>query len=384
MYSINHLKTVRKIFNIFFFVSITTSVFAQSRQIKPNMSPDHWEYNSTNTEFVEHNGVISLHIKSLGKPALYKDQKFLNGTIEYDIDPQDDLLNGIYFRAADVENAEYFYLRPDKASIPNSIEAIQYAPTIKGLTYWTLLPHYQSAANFKRNTWNHIKLVVSGDQMLVYVNDMNKPSLVIPKLEGNFGAGFIAFNGTGYISNIIIKPNITEGLSPVAGLDLTLNDPRFLRNWKYTDPVNLQKGREPISSEIPKEDVSWKSITAENCGLINFSRLYNRSQNRRMIWLKVTLLSPVDQIRFLNVGFSDEIWGFVNDEIAFSDKNIYFEPVKKDPEGRVSIQNGKYRLPLKTGENKLVIALANNYFGWGLIARLDSMEGIQIVEQEKP
>ena len=141
--------------------------------------------------------------------------------------------------------------------------------------------------------------------------------------------------------------------------------------WEVSKPLDFPLAKEPTASDIPVKEASWENISAERRGLVNFSRLYNRSKSRRIIWLKLTLRSPVDQVRFLDLGFSDEVWGFINNRIAFTDKNIYPEPIRKEPGGRVSIQNGRYKLPLRAGDNELVIGLANNYFGWGLIAKLD-------------
>jgi hypothetical protein len=35
-------------------------------------------------------------------------------------------------------------------------------------------------------------------------------------------------------------------------------------------------------------------------------------------------------------------------------------------------------LPLKEGDNEVLVGLANDFYGWGLIARLENLEGLQI------
>ncbi|MEM8599817.1 MAG: hypothetical protein AAGF99_07845 [Bacteroidota bacterium] len=50
----------------------------------------------------------------------------------------------------------------------------------------------------------------------------------------------------------------------------------------------------------------------------------------------------------------------------------------KEPRGRATIENISLELPLIEGENELLIAVANSFFGWGLIARLDDTEGLAV------
>lgn len=35
-------------------------------------------------------------------------------------------------------------------------------------------------------------------------------------------------------------------------------------------------------------------------------------------------------------------------------------------------------LPLEPGENEIAVALANNFFGWGLMLRVADPEGVQL------
>ena len=64
--------------------------------------------------------------------------------------------------------------------------------------------------------------------------------------------------------------------------------------------------------------------------------------------------------------------------MIFVDKNLFLQaPMRKYPDGRISTLNSKVSLPLKAGENELVIAVANDFYGWGIIARLENMEGVQ-------
>jgi len=45
--------------------------------------------------------------------------------------------------------------------------------------------------------------------------------------------------------------------------------------------------------------------------------------------------------------------------------------------GRCTIENASFKLPLKEGKNEILVATANYFYGWGIIARLDDTNGIQ-------
>ena len=79
-----------------------------------------------------------------------------------------------------------------------------------------------------------------------------------------------------------------------------------------------------------------------------------------------------------------EVWVFVNGQHVFNDTNLYQPPAaRKVPDGRLWVQNGSFMLPLKTGDNEIAIAIANNFYGWGLILRLDDIEGVRLAHEMK-
>jgi len=51
------------------------------------------------------------------------------------------------------------------------------------------------------------------------------------------------------------------------------------------------------------------------------------------------------------------------------------------PDGRLSVQNGSFVLPLKAGDNEIAVALANNFYGWGLILRLENLDGLTLARK---
>jgi len=44
----------------------------------------------------------------------------------------------------------------------------------------------------------------------------------------------------------------------------------------------------------------------------------------------------------------------------------------------LSLENGSFELPLQKGRNEIAVALANDFYGWGLELRLEDVEGVRI------
>jgi hypothetical protein len=72
----------------------------------------------------------------------------------------------------------------------------------------------------------------------------------------------------------------------------------------------------------------------------------------------------------------------VNGKLAYADKNLWeLEETRKFPDGRCSLENGSFTLALEPGENEVAVALANNFYGWGLMLRLTDPEGVHLASK---
>lgn len=348
------------------------------------MTADYWEFQEGKVDFVKHKDIPAMKILRDGGLATVKNLNFSNGTIEFDAEPADASavpFVSVYFRYQDKNESECFYLRVGREHNLKRNDAVQYAPFIKAVNIWDMLPHYQGPAHLNNSDWNHIKLVISGMQMRAYVNNIFQPTLQIPYLEGNSKKGSIAFEGFATFANLVITPDAVEDLSPMAGVDLTTHDANYIRHWLVTPPVPLATGRELIPSDFPTASIKWDSLLAERNGLINLTRKFG-VDDRRYVWLKTTLHSATAQQRRIDLGFSDEVWVFVNGKIVYVDKNLYLQGMRKTPNGRCSIHNSSFEIDLKSGENELLIGVANDFYGWGIISRIDNLEGIELMPKE--
>lgn len=356
--------------------------FSQKKQTKATAStivplvPEKWNFKEGKVEFTEYKGRRVMKLAQQSGQVVVKDLIFKDGTIEYDIEPiLPEFAESIYFHRKDEKEQEIVYLRAAKMENLFSNDGIQYTPYFAGVNMWDMYPQYQAPANAKSGEWNHVKLVISGKQLRVTVN--GKQVLAVPKLEGREWEGTIAFEGSAYISNIDIKPGVTEGLCPTEGVDLTQHEANYIRNWSVTQPVVLPIGTEPTSLLFfPKNESFTEKIDAETAGLVNLTRKFGGNEKRRVVWMKAIITAKEAVKTNLQLGFSDEIWVYLNNQVTYVDKNNFMENMKKYPDGRISVHNGSVQLNLKKGENEILVAVANDFYGWGLIARLESTESI--------
>ena len=370
---------------------ISVSVFAQKKKktdavkiksvLKVPLTADSWDFPQGKVEFTEVDSRSAMKISANGVQAVLKNTTFVNGTIEFDLIPSDPYFATVYFHWESPKENECFYFRTDQNGDSTATDAVQYAATISGVNLWDLLGHFQGNAYFWKDGWNHVKIVVSGLKMRAYVNDMIRPVVEIPRLEGNTSKGAIAFEGDCVVSNLVITADQTENLSPLAGVDLTDHDPRYIRTWQVNQPIETPKGIDFSTDFLPKSGDIWENISAERMGLINLTRKFGGHESKRkIVWLKVMIDSKSEQKKKISLGFSDEVWVFLNGRYLYVDKNLYGSPIMKQPIGRLSLENSSFDIPFKQGKIEILIGVANNFFGWGIVARLENLGGISVLK----
>jgi hypothetical protein len=356
------------------------SLAQAAEPITITMTVDHWQ-TKENAEFLRQLGFFHGLMRLNSGNAVLKGITFSDGTIEFDVNTIGRGAPGIAFRQQDEGNFELLYLRPDP-NCPAFRACIQYAPQTHGVLLWDLFPQYETRAPLRENGWNHIKMVVSGRRMNVFVNDATSPTLEVGRLEGDTMKGGLRLQGPGTFANMVITPDAVDGLSPEPARDPLDGDRGLVRNWRLSTFSALPNGKDPMYNEMPGASQEWKTISTERNGLVNLSREYGLplpEPNRAVAWLKTTITSDGKQTKKVDIGWTRELWVFVNGKLVYGDKNL-FEPerARKAPDGRCSLENGAFTLPLEAGDNEVAVAIANNFFGWGLMLRLADPEGVHL------
>jgi hypothetical protein len=194
--------------------------------VRVAITPEHWK-TTGNVEFLKHDGFDALELKpgdrakqTLTGNAAPIGVSFRNGTIEFDVDKPWSMGTGIAFRRDkdSSENFEYFYLRP-QANCAAAVDCIQYAPQTHGVLLWDVLPQYQAPAPLREGEWNHVKLVVSGQRMNIFVNGAKSPTLKVGRLEGDSQEGGLSLSGPGFFANLIVTLDAVDGLPAESAKD---------------------------------------------------------------------------------------------------------------------------------------------------------------------
>ena len=101
--------------------------------------------------------------------------------------------------------------------------------------------------------------------------------------------------------------------------------------------------------------------------------------DRAVAWLKTTITSDKKQTKKIDIGWTREVWVFLNGKRVYVDQNLFEqEGARKFPDARCSLENGSFTLPLEAGDNEVAVAIANNFFGWGLMLRLADPEEVHL------
>ena len=194
--------------------------------------------------------------------------------------------------------------------------------------------------------------------------------------------GGLRFQGPATFANMVIAPDAVDGLSPEPARDPLDGDRGLARNWRLSTFSALPNGKDAMYNEMPGASQEWKTIRAERSGLLNLSREYGRplpESQRAVAWLKTTIASDKKQTKEVDLGWTRELWVFVNGKLVYTGKNFFeADGERKVPDGRCSLENAVFTLPLEAGDNEVAVALANNFFGWGMMLRLEDPEGVHL------
>lgn len=355
-----------------------------------SMTASHWHpvSDKPDVQYVAKEGFPDGIIVLKSGDVALNDVSFRDGTIEFDMKPLAEDIPGIRFRQRDHQNGEEFYIR----SLPDcraENDCIQYSPVINGFMLWNVYPQYQKRAPVSADGWNHVRLVVSGKRMNVFINDSVRPSLAVGELLGNTQQGGLELHGPAAFANLVVTSGETDGLSPVALPDSMGHAVGVARAWALGPLTPLHYGSAPTYAERPQGLDAWKPVHSERFGIVNLNRKFNASNEPpALTWIKTSVDSDRDQTTQVSLGWIGQAWVFVNGSMITTGKNFYYpESERRSPDGRLSLENGSFFIPLHHGHNEIMIAMYSSVhddarsrtaYGWGLAMRYDNMLGLAL------
>lgn len=350
-----------------------------------------WTINDKDARLEEHLGRPSLFLQ--GGKAVLKDANFEDGTIEVDMAaPRQRAFMGACFRVFD-DMEEDFYLRPHKSGLA---DASQYMPTFGASGTWQLFSGqgFTAAVEIPLEHWIHVTIVVEALQARAYLDHAKDPVLVVPQLKLGYargGVGVWATAGGAHFSNFSYTPAEPQPKQPIPGF---VPPPGVIARWGLSQMFDAAS-RE--SEKYPGDDLQWRLVMAEAPGMVVIDR-YLRSEGvvplafadparrneevkgKKLVYARATVYSDRDQVKKMNLGYSDEATVFVNRKPVFTGRSAF---LFRDPGflGIMDVENDAVFVPLKRGKNELLLAVSEYFGGWGLICRFADMAGIRFDTQ---
>jgi hypothetical protein len=265
---------------------------------------------------------------------------------------------------------------------------MQYTPVLHTGANWQIYngPGFTGAVDIPRDEWFHLRLAVVGAQARLYVKDMDKPALVMTDLKTGEQKGQIALyvlTGATYFANFEVRT------TPDAPWERHLPPmpPGTLTRWDISPAYDAlaRNPEQPLSaSEI--SNTKWETVEAEPPGFVvlyryrqaphlqvtfatDFSKRLDPQPGTKLLYARTTIDSDRDQVKKLEIGYSDEVSVFLNGQILYRGRSAQNF---RDPGflGIVNPENDAVYLPLKKGKNELVLAISELGGGWGFICRL--------------
>jgi len=336
------------------------------------------------------------------KPAEYQGRKCLmldgGAAILKDFEMRDGVIDADVITAAkrgffgfdvrldkDGRNYEEIYLRQHKSGLP---DAMQYTPVLSTGRNWQLYngPGFTGAVDIPKDEWFHVRLELTGAQAKLYVKDMSKAALVMDDLKSGVQKGQIALydlTGATCYSNVEVRstPDVPweRHLPPMPQNTLT--------KWSISPSYdalarNLERPLAPAESAA----IQWQDVEAEAPGFVvlqryrdaphprvtfqgDFSKRLEPQPGSNVLYARTNIDSDRDQVKKLEIGYSDEVSVFLNGKILYRGRSAQGF---RDPGflGIVNPENDAVYLQLKKGKNELMLAVSELGGGWGFICRL--------------
>ena len=352
--------------------------FGQTNAIVPFDSL-HWKIQAKEIKMEDFQGVNC--IKMIDGAAYLKDN-FENGIIEFDISfDRDRSFPGLMFRIADDKNFEFLYLRPHQTGNP---DAIQYCPIYYGLDSWQLYTGegYCAKKDFAFNSWIHVKVIVSGKKAELYLNNEPLPTLFMYELQREPAAGGLALDNhspaTVRFANFSYsKLNDPPMKSPARIMEPL--GPGLVKKWQVSDGFNEKHLDNTVllpSNEI--KNLGWQTMEAEDLGFINIGKYVIKTSEKNTVFARFMLESNKDQIKKMDLGFSDRCKVYLNGKLLYAGSNT-FKSRDYRFYGTIGFWDQIY-LDLKKGRNEVVIAVSEDFGGWGVEAKFDDLNSLAISE----
>jgi len=307
--------------------------------------------------------------------AVLKNVVFQDGVIEFDVWAPDVRLTGgraypgVLFRIQSRDEAERLYIRPHRAGL--YADAVQYTPVFNGVAGWQLYSGegFNNSISFPFNEWIPVRIEIAGRQGRVFIGPSDTPSLQIHDLKHGLSKGALALyaEGNAFFSNIRVRSDETLKFLPPPPPNAV---PGAMIDWEISRDFSalfLETDRYPDAKMLA--EAGWRKVAAEPSGLVDIARTVRFNGPEPQCVLARTVVRSDGSRASLKVdfGYSDAVDIFLNGALVFSGDSSYR---LRDSSflGIVGYWD-TVNLPLRKGDNELLLAVSEGFGGWGFMAR---------------
>lgn len=173
----------------------------------------------------DYKGKKAMHVLGGEQSYVYlPDVEFQDGIIEVDI--AGPIFSGIGFRGRESgKRLEKVYFRPQNAGTARHANTVQYAVIGREDGTWRYLRtnfpgKYETGADIKKDEWFHVKLVILGAEVKVYVDEKSEPVLTVDKMLDGVSRGTVGVWGwNSYFANFRFTPVSAGSVSQTIAQD---------------------------------------------------------------------------------------------------------------------------------------------------------------------
>lgn len=346
-----------------------------------------WHIQSRGHVIEPYQGYQSIYLQ--GGEAELRSERFLNGTIEFDVwlTPRQSF-TGFFFRRTSPGNHEEIYFRSHQSGNP---DAFQYTPVFNNDPAWQLYHDahdgindgfiswkprgksmgYNGVLKYSFDKWMHVKLVVNGRQAELFLNGSEQPAAFISQLEQANTAGTIGISASGgaaWYANF----KVTHSAAPeikTKEINTVATPPGTITKWEASNAFREDEVKNMLVLDNKLLGrLAWIPISVESSGLINLARISAVSDSTNTVFARFNISAEKDQVKKLEIGYSDRIRVYCNGEILYSG-NTGFRSRDYRYLGTIGYFDAVY-LPLKEGMNTITVAVSENFGGWGVMAKM--------------
>ena len=334
------------------------------------LDDEHWDWGGAGPAPAEHLGRACIAFGDGFGVAMARDIDLGDGVIELELAVgRERSFHGVVWHLLDAENYESFFVRPHQVGNP---DAVQYTPVYNDVSAWQLYhgPGFWAPIAFPLEQWFTIRVAFDDGRGEVFVGDRDVPALVIAELKMAQASGRVGIlvGGPGlHVARFACGAEVDLASSPPPPAE---RRPGVIARWEVSDPFPERVVAEAqVLDSGFVADRTWTTLEAEPSGLVNLARTTGIVGDRNTVLARATIAAERPETRSLAFGFSDRAVVFLNGRALYRGDDAYRTRDYRFL-GNIGLWDTLY-LPLEAGANDLVVAVSEDFGGWGVLARLD-------------